>query len=272
MGIYRVLVSTFAPGKWPVLVGVFLVPSTIFWCSGIHKDGLILSSLGLIIYVTNKALVQGFKYKYLALGLFCLVFIFLLRNYIAIALIPAIVCWCLAHNNSAIRKWIFPLVYVTGVALFFILPYFEQSLNFPAFIAIKNQEFRLLAGGSSIDTPVLQPDVAGFARYLPTALDIAFLRPHYSEIHSPAALLAFIEIVFSFLILVTYILFPVTGNNKAPLTAFLLFFSISVLIIAGYTITLSGAIVRYRSVVLPLLLSPILSMIDWQKIRTKFHI
>jgi hypothetical protein len=45
-----------------------------------------------------------------------------------------------------------------------------------------------------------------------------------------------------------------------------MFFGLSLLMIAGYTITFSGAIVRYRSLVLPLLITPMLCNIDWRKL------
>ena len=56
-------------------------------------------------------------------------------------------------------------------------------------------------------------------------------------------------------------------------TAFIIFcicFSISFLLIAGYTITFSGAIVRYRAVVLPFVFIPALVRINLMKKASLF--
>jgi hypothetical protein len=47
---------------------------------------------------------------------------------------------------------------------------------------------------------------------------------------------------------------------------FCLFFSVSVLLMIGYSVNNLGAIVRYRSVVLPFLIAPLLTMINWQRL------
>jgi hypothetical protein len=44
------------------------------------------------------------------------------------------------------------------------------------------------------------------------------------------------------------------------------FFSFSFLLTIGYTVNFLGAIVRYRSIVLPFLLGPVICLIDWNRI------
>jgi cadmium resistance protein CadD (predicted permease) len=54
-----------------------------------------------------------------------------------------------------------------------------------------------------------------------------------------------------------------------PTILFCIFLGLSLLLIAGYTITFSGAIVRYRSVVFPFLITPLLCAIDWKSMLKK---
>jgi hypothetical protein len=49
---------------------------------------------------------------------------------------------------------------------------------------------------------------------------------------------------------------------------FCLFLSFSVLITIGYVVNNLGAIVRYRSIILPLLLTPVFCGLNWEKINS----
>ena len=50
IALFKVLNSFFPNKKWAILFGIFLLPSTLFWCSGIHKDGIVFLSLMLVVY------------------------------------------------------------------------------------------------------------------------------------------------------------------------------------------------------------------------------
>jgi hypothetical protein len=102
---------------------------------------------------------------------------------------------------------------------------------------------------------------------LPTAIDIAFLRPHITEVKNFSFIPAVIEILMLHLLFIFVIIFSNKKQLLSPVVLFLLFFSLSVMIISGYTVTFSGAIVRYRSFVLPLLITPLLCSIDFGRIR-----
>ncbi|MBK5273242.1 MAG: hypothetical protein JJE22_19745 [Bacteroidia bacterium] len=51
---------------------------------------------------------------------------------------------------------------------------------------------------------------------------------------------------------------------------FSIFFSFSLLLAIGLSVNNLGAIVRYRSVILPLLIVPMAAQIDWEKIESLF--
>ena len=50
MAIYRVMKDVFPSQKTPVIAGHFLLPSFLYWTSGLHKEGLIFLGLALMIY------------------------------------------------------------------------------------------------------------------------------------------------------------------------------------------------------------------------------
>ncbi|MCW3111131.1 MAG: hypothetical protein JWQ09_5637 [Segetibacter sp.] len=263
VALFKVLSLIFPAKKWIITCGVFLLPSTLFWCSGIHKDGLILSAIGITIYCCYCIFKRRFTLKYLLLILLSFILIFSLRNYILFALLAAIFCWLLAEKYPTKKNIIFFGIYFTGIICFFIIPHIFPSINLPLYISIKQQEFLQLSAGSEVKTDLLQPTLAGFISFLPHALDMAFFRPHITEVKNFSYIPAIAENLL-LIILIIISVFHINKYNKIPPFVMCLFaFSISILLICGYTIPFTGAIVRYRSLVLPLLITPLLCIADF---------
>ncbi len=260
IALYKVFIKYAPQKKWEIIIGVFLLPSTLFWCSGIHKDGLILSSIGCIIYLVDKKNLSILNV--ITTGLASLL-VFSLRNYLLIALFPAIFCWLLSKKYKDHTLKIYLSFYSIGLVLFFAIPFFINSLNPLTILAEKQKEFLQLSGGSSVISEPLIPTIKGYIAYFPSAFDIAFLRPHINEISNTAYIPAIAENLLLYLMVVVCLF---TTRKKIKGSAFflcLIFFSLSILLICGYTITLTGAIVRYRSIALPFLITSLLCLSKW---------
>jgi hypothetical protein len=272
IALFKMFNQIYPGKKWLIIIGVFLLPSTLFWCSGIHKDGLLLSAIGLLVYNFFKALRnEGSLIKRILLIVFCMILIFPLRNYVSLALLPALLCWGIAYKLKKKPLLIFVSVYIIGIALFFLSSHIHPSLSFPQFIVDKQIEFQGLEGSSEIMSQQLEPSFISFAKYLPSAIDMALFRPHITEIKNFSYIPAIGEILL-LIILFLFFLFYRDNNNvkdNRAVNYFCLFFALSLVIIAGYTITFSGAIVRYRSLVLPLLITPLLCNINWNQLLRK---
>ncbi len=250
--LFKVFIHIFPQRKTAILAGIFLLPSTLFWCSGIHKDGLILSILGVIVFQCYRFIITGKStFKKIIITGFCFLIIFFLRNYIIIALIPALACWYFSEKKNRYTVWIFSLTYLVGIILFFLIGTIYPAADLPAFIVQKQQEFLQLEGGSIINVKALKPSFNSFAGFMPTAIDMAFFRPHVTEITNPAVLPAFFEICLLWLLVVAAMFYHNKKSIVTPFNWFCIFFSVTILLLAGYTITFTGAIVRYRSIVLP---------------------
>jgi len=266
IALYRVFISLYPTAKWAAIIGIFLFPSTLFWCSGIHKDGLVLSAVGVAIFCFHFKIVQKpFNLKAILLILACFALTFVLRSYVLLALLPFLLGWWVSKQINWPPIRIFTMLYLAGVVLFFALPYISSGLNFPGFLANKQHEFLLLSGGSAVSALPLQPTFTGFLIYLPTALDMALFQPHLTAGFNVGALLAFGEQILIVLLLAAFWLAKKPAQQLPVITG-MLFFGISVLLIAGYSVTFSGAVVRYRSFVIPFLLTPLLCSIDVQKL------
>lgn len=280
VALYRMCREKFHTHKLILIASVFFIPSFIFWCSGLHKDGLLFSCLALITFSFNRMLEKRkIDFVYSLLFIFCMLLIFALRNFLAVMLLPALFVWYLTKFYPE-KKWVWvSAVYGGCTILLFILSYISPSLNFIGYIAEKQKEFMALTGNSQLNVPPLQPTLGGFISYLPYAVDIAFLRPHFSETQNPAYLPAIAEnfiflCFFIFLGIHTYRGKSKRGSKKISSSSFVIFcfcFALSSLLLTGYMVTLTGAIVRYRALLLPFIFAPLCSAIKVPKKMKHIH-
>ena len=255
VALYRLVQPFWKYNKWWLIAATFLAPSFLFWCSGIHKDGLLFSALMISIYCFyQQTIQQRFQWKYSLVMLFCFVLLFALRNAILFLLLPAMICFYFCAKTKYNRWFVFALFYAVAILLFFVLPHFSHLLNFPQYIINKQAEFNALPGNSKVVLPTLQPTLFSFARFFPYSLDLVFLRPHCSDVKGIPALFSFLENGFVIVLLLFWSLFHQPLQTIHPLLICFLFFSFSLWLLCGYTVPFSGAIVRYKSLVAPLFL------------------
>ncbi len=241
---------------------VFLIPSFLFWQSGLHKDGLIFTSFMVIVYLFSKIIeTNSFTLKrHLLPIVISTALLFSFRNYMLILMAPALLGWWLVHRYNRLGSWFTAGVYAIGLVLFFCLGMVNEDLSPLKYIVTRHNEFVALGGGSQLTLPPLDTTLNSFPGFLPYAIDIALLRPHFLEMDNMSYWPAIAENAMMVIVIISIFLswgkkifLPHNVKLPAGLLCFLLCFTSSFLLLAGYTITLTGAIVRYRSFVLPFL-------------------
>jgi hypothetical protein len=50
IALYKLVVEYFTTKTWILIIAIFLLPSFLFWNSGLHKDGIIFSCIALVLY------------------------------------------------------------------------------------------------------------------------------------------------------------------------------------------------------------------------------
>lgn len=271
IAIYRVMTDVYPGKKWQLLIAVFLIPSFLYWTSGLHKEGLIFLGFSLVIFNFYFSL----KRKKITINsaifiLLGLLLILALRNFLIIIFIPALLAWFLAWKFSKRALAIFAICYTCFVVLFFTAKFINPNLDFPQAVVTKQKEFVALHGNSSVPMQKLEPTFSSFILNTPQAISLSILRPYPSDVKHILSLAAATETDILLFLFFIFLLWN-KGNGKQRQSAifiyFCLFLSLSVLISIGYAVNNLGAIVRYRSIVLPLLLSPVFCGINWQKIN-----
>ena len=270
IAIYRVMTDVFPGKKMAILLATFLVPSFLYWTSGIHKEGLIFTGISLVIYVIYFSLKEkrlGFKRL---LGLVAgLLLILALRNFIIILILPAIMAWLLANRWPKYGLAIFCSLYLLFGIIFFTARYVNPTFDFPQAVVNKQQAFKQLKeGGSTIPMKDLEPTAASFLKNTPQAINLSTIRPYPSDVRHILSLAAAIEIDVLLLLFALFLFWRTNGNRSTSknFMYFSVFFSMTLLLAIGFSVNNLGAIVRYRSVIMPLLVIPMAAQINWKKL------
>jgi len=267
LALYRVMNDVFPGKKFTILLSLFLVPSFLFWTSGLHKEGILFTGVSLCIY----ALYFGFKekrfgWKRIVSLLMGLTLVFSLRNFLLALLVPGLLTWAVSMKWPGKSIRIFAGAYVFFCILFFTSRYINPHLDFPQAVVNKQQEFKKLMGRSTVPIRDLEPTAVSFFENMPQAITLSVLRPYPGDVQHILSLAAAMEIDLLLLLFILFIFWRTPQHPSRSLMNFILFFSFSVLLSIGFSNNNLGAIVRYRSIILPLLVIPMIAQIDWKKI------
>lgn len=270
IAMYRVMIDVYPGKKWQVIIGTFMVPSFLYWTSGLHKEGFLFLGLALITY----CLYFGFKqnhwpWKRMIVLVFSVILVLALRNFLLVILIPAIFSWFLANRWPKKGLTIFLASYLVYGILFFTTRYIDERFDFPAVVVEKQEAFIAHSGGSEVDVQVLEPTLGSFIKNAPQAISLSALRPYPSDVRHILSLAAAVEIFILLLLFVIFLFTNIKGALTKNFIYFSVFFAISLLLTIGYTVNFVGAIVRYRSLAFPFLIIPMICQINWTGIMSK---
>jgi hypothetical protein len=264
VALYRLITQGYPQQKLLLIFPVFLLPSFLFWCSGIHKDGLIFSAMMLAVYSLFKQLQRRkILVVHCLLILFYFTALFALRNFVILLLIPALAAYGLSDIFPSKKGWIFGGIYFFCLVLFFITKYIYPALDFPQYVVEKQAEFNALTGNSKVELPKLIPSLRGFLTFFPYAIDMAFLQPHWNDIKSFNYFAAAAENAILLLLIIEAVISIFRYKKISSFILFLLFLSTSLLLLCGYTVTFAGAVVRYKSIATPLLATAACAMLPF---------
>ncbi len=272
IAIFRVMNDAFPGRKMTILMATFLVPSFLYWTSGLHKEGLIFTAISLVVYsIYFSSKDKRWGYKRILMLVTGLLMLLVLRNFVLVIILPAILAWMLAIKWPRYGLAIFSGIYLVFGIMFFTARYMHPRFDFPQAVVNKQQEFIQLKGGnSSIPIKELEPTVVSFIKNTPQAINLSTIRPYPSDVRHILSLAAAIEINLLLLSFLIFIIWHKNGLRSRNLILFCIFFSFSVLLAIGFSVNNLGAIVRYRSIIIPMLVVPMLASTDWTRISRLF--
>lgn len=260
VALYRIFSDIYKTRKWALVAGCFLLPSTLYFSSGIHKDLIVFCMLGLFSYSLYFSLKKGFKARYIFMLLISFTGLLLIRNFLAIAIIPASIglvsCFYLKKNGLII----FTSVYLICFALLLLLHAIYPAIDPLQIILQRQQDFLNLPNASSqLQAITLEPTVKSFIINAPQAIANGFFRP--AIWNAETRFLIPLAIEWQLYILTALLMFIFYKKSDTTGKYFLywgLFVACSMILLTGYIVPNTGSLVRYRSLYLPFIITPFL--------------
>ena len=258
-----------------LIVAVFLLPSVLFWGSGVLKEGILLFAFGLAIYHFNKLINNKYNLKTIAWTLASFSLLVFTKGYVVLALLPGLLSLIIVKiTGNKYTGWKFFLTHL--VLLFIVLNLYRinQEYDMLFYLYQKQKDFINLSGiteaKSFIETRIFEPSWKSLFLNGPEALFNVLARPLIFESSGLLILAAAAENLILLTIgLLSLIFFKKPERSQLPLLFFSIFFVISLSLIIGYVTPVIGAIVRYKIPMLPFFLIIFIIIADKEKIIKK---
>jgi len=249
-----------------LMVSFFMVPSIIFWGSGVLKDTVTLSCMGWLIYTFSNIFILRRKVLLsILITLIASILIIRLKPYILYILLPSLLIWGQSNlknliKGSFIRIILIPLIVISiSISTFFVLKNISIGAGKYDVDKLQNtlEGFQSWHGylnntldqsGYSLGEIEFTP--IGYLKVAPSAFNVTFFRPYLWEIRNIPTLIGAIE---SFLVLLFFLylllklrtrFFNIIFKNKDIL--FMMIFSMVFGIIVGVSSYNFGALSRYK--------------------------
>jgi hypothetical protein len=238
-------------------IGSVAFPSVLFWGSGVLKEVPLIFAMGLLIYALSGLSIPHRRRLFWLLPSAALLTV--TKPYVFITLIPALagLAICLTF------KWrVLPVFASVAAAMYFMAV--QASVIYPPgdllyILAKKQTDFYNVAeahqAGSTVAISPVSDSAIGFLTDLPERLTLTYLRPFPTE---ASGLLQFASVIENLIFVgVIFWLFRLTAGMQGQfrrrfftLLTSAMVFAIVFGSIAGSTVPVLGAIVRYKLPVL----------------------
>ncbi|MBU0489709.1 MAG: hypothetical protein KKA07_07375 [Bacteroidetes bacterium] len=276
VALYRAFIPFFRNRLGVLFIGVFLLPSVIFWGSGVLKEGLLIFFMGMMIYhffKTCSSKISFWSVFWIAASTFMM---FYLKFYVLAMLIPGLIAWfwtSMTSNRKLVLKFV--IVYFAYLGCSFLVKYGIPEYDPYWIIYVKQRDFLGLAqemqSGSMVPYLKLSSDPLNILFAVPHSLFIVFIYPHIFQPFSALNFVAAVENLFLSGMIVFVLIFRQKWKNIPikPLL-FAICFVLGLYALTGLTTPVAGAIVRYKVPALPFLLIACSSMLDIDRLGKKF--
>lgn len=263
VALYKVFIHLFPSKRIACIIGCFLLPSTLIFTSGIHKDGIIFTAIAAVIYCLYFSMEYRFTVRKTVMLILSFITILVIRNFIAVVLLPCLLVWFIS------RRYAFKhlLLIYTSCAVAAVLAFLFLHQTFTTadpFTVISNKQVSFLALGHANtdyrDLKLITSEPYSFLQAFPSAVRHAYMSPLPGEFKGPFIHFFTVELliyILAFAFMFMYFKNNTLENGKYFLY-FSIFFSLVILLFTGFTITNAGSLIRYRAVYLPFLITPLL--------------
>jgi hypothetical protein len=236
-----------------------LLPSVLFWGSGLLKDSLVFFTWGMTFWYFHLLITEQ-DYRLVHWIKFLIFFMLLMvSKFQVFLLVPPLLLALWLTKTQGFRPWlsfsVIPLLYF-GILL---LPaHTITGVDLPGLLAAKQSAFFNLAkeagAGSIISLPELEPNAVSLMENSPVAFITILCRPFITDYSPLLTFIAGLEntAILLFCLVCMFRISRETALHKA-LPWFCAVYTLTYFTLIGLTTPVLGAIVRYKAQVLPYL-------------------
>jgi len=270
---YKTFEPLFNDRKALLFIAIFLIPSVVFWSSGVMKEGPLFFILGLLCFSADRLAQNVRSVKYYMLSFLCFGALFFVKFYVAITILPGVITWFWLkrkeYRNPLKKTTIVHLTFaLAAFAFHFISPFHSfvhgfkwQKSNFYGLAKTMNS-------GSVINTTPLENDLWSFITNIPEGLFNALFRPFLWDSLKPVMLASALENVLLILIFILcFYWFKKPNNTKLSFVLFCFSFTLMLFTLSGVVTPIIGTLVRYKIPAMSFLLMGCFLLWDEDKVR-----
>lgn len=276
VAIYRAFEFAFKGKELLMAAAIFLLPSVIFWGSGVLKEGLLIFGFGLLIYYCFEFFKGNLKWYYFPLVGFVFFVLLFLKVYALLLLLPCLIAFWINQKYN-FKYQIIPYItsFIIAMVLALNITLIKEDFNVLEIITAKQHDFihhaAELDSKSRIEIEPLEPTFISFAINSPQSFFITFFRPFFFESKNPMMIMAGLEnlLILALLILSIYKR-DLLKQEQKNLFYFLIFYAILMFILVGMVTPVMGAMVRYKVPALGMLVASIILLGNWKLLLNNF--
>lgn len=273
--ILKVLVRYFPRKRISMFAAVFLLPTVLFWGSGVLKEPILLLGLGLFFRGLMRLVYGEFKAANSIGLLIGIILLVLTKGYVFFALIPATAGLLIARTFPNRNFWLtFSIPHLLLLIFIFIGPLISPSLDIAEIMRLKQTAFYNVATEADSGSLIALPKIASSMDILlasPHALHVSYLRPWPWEwttlLYIPAAIENLILLIALGLMIWN---FRRPFGLGSPIIAFGISLVLILGVLIGEVVPVIGAVVRYKMPALIFLFVVIFALTDHVMLQRRF--
>ncbi len=273
--LYKVFASYCIGKKKELFILLFLMPSVLFWGSGLLKDGILISGFGLLMYSFTRILKNGFTFKRILMFLLAFIILILTKTYVLVIILPGLLAWWMTYKRKSLKIIItFMTIYILYLIVAFNLYRFNPDYNVAALIYYKQKnfiDFGTLHKATMISLPLIECSATSILINSPLAFCNTMFRPLLTDVkYNPMIFLSAIEnLLIIFMIIACIISSDFKSKRIDPIIIFSTIFIVMLFALIGLISPVLGAIVRYRIIALPCLIFLLVYYYDKAKLLNR---
>lgn len=276
--IYKTFEHLFISYKPLLFSAVFLVPSIVFWSSGVMKEGPLFFILGILLFSFERWSNNYKSTKHLIAMAICFLCLFFVKFYVAITLFPALITlfWLKQKDfRKPLQKAL--IVHICFIAAAITFHFTVPQHSFICGLKWQKSNFyglaKIMNSGSVIHTQNLENDLWSFLLNIPEGLFNALFRPFlwdaFSPSFSPLILASALEnLLFFTTIFLSFKWFRRPDNKKYSYMLFCFSFAILLYTLSGVVTPIIGTLVRYKIPAMSMLFVSLMLLWDEEKLSS----